>query len=111
MADGCLLIGDLGVTNARFALAEPGGDGFTDVLTLNCDDFETPDKAIAAYLQHIGGTPPEVICLAAAGPIVNGVARFLNNHWVLDSARLANLFLEEGGELIVGNARPLQFSN
>ena len=88
----CLLIGDIGGTNARFALAEPGGSGFSNELTLTCDDYETAEQGIEAYLQRAGGGTPDVICLAAAGPVVEGTVKFTNNHWLIDQRRLEERF-------------------
>lgn len=88
MSDPCLLIGDIGGTNARFALAHPGTAGFSDELILACDDFETAEQGIAAYLERGRHRVPDVICLAAAGPIIDGTVRFTNNHWCLDSLQL-----------------------
>ena len=44
MTKPCLLIGDIGGTNARFALAKPDGAGFFSELTLSCDDYETAEQ-------------------------------------------------------------------
>lgn len=88
MADTCLLIGDIGGTNARFALAHPDAPGFSSELTLRCVDYETAQQGIADYLERSGAVSPEVICLAAAGPIVDGCVDFTNNHWILDSKEL-----------------------
>jgi len=93
MTDPCLLIGDIGGTNARFALAKPGEPGFSNELTLACADYETAEKGIAEYLERSGSGRPDVICLAAAGPIVDGSVRFTNNHWVIDSHTLKEKFL------------------
>ena len=92
MPNPCLLIGDIGGTNARFALANPGGPGFSDELTLSCDDFETAEQGIREYLERSGGGQPDVICLAAAGPVVDGAVKFTNNHWVLDRRSLEARF-------------------
>jgi len=96
MPDTLLIIGDLGGTNARFALVEPGGSAFTDEITLNCEDYETAKAAISDYLQQtgqqVGGRQPGVICLAVAGAVVDGTVRFLNNHWSLDSHKLKQQF-------------------
>lgn len=92
MSEPRLLIGDIGGTNARFALASPDGPGYERVLALQCADFETAELAIAAYLEETGTTQPAVICLAAAGPIVDHKVRFTNNHWTLESAALAESF-------------------
>lgn len=83
MADDSLLIGDIGGTNARFALARRDQPGFLDAMTVPCSDFESAHQAIEFYLQEKGAAAPEIICLAAAGPIVAQTVRFTNNHWNL----------------------------
>ena len=45
-----LLIGDIGGTNARFALANHHFPGFHDVVELKCADFKTSGDAIRHYL-------------------------------------------------------------
>ena len=88
MSDPCLLIGDIGGTNARFALARPDGAGFSGELTLNCADYETAEQGVADYLERSGCATPDVICLAAAGPVVDDCVRFTNNHWVINGPEL-----------------------
>ena len=88
MSDPCLLIGDIGGTNARFALAHKDRAGFSEELILACGDYETAEQGIAAYLERGGHRTPDVICLAAAGPIIDGTVRFTNNHWFLDRQQL-----------------------
>jgi len=88
----CLLVGDIGGTNARFALADAGGAGFSNELILACDDYPTAEQGIDEYLQRSGCGSPDVICLAVAGPVVDGVVRFTNNHWVVASNVLAARF-------------------
>ena len=83
MADDSLLIGDIGGTNARFALARRDQPGFLDAMTVPCSDFESAHQAIEFYLQEKGAAAPAIICLAAAGPIVAQTVRFTNNHWNL----------------------------
>lgn len=92
MADPCLLIGDIGGTNARFALARPDEPGFSNELTLHCDDFETAEQGISDYLERSGNVSPDVICLAVAGPVVDQRVSFTNNHWVIDSRELQRKF-------------------
>ncbi|MGB5486631.1 MAG: glucokinase [Lysobacterales bacterium] len=92
MTDPCLLIGDIGGTNARFALATPDGRGFSNELTLACADYETAEQGVADYLERSGSSSPDVICLAAAGPVVDGCVRFTNNHWVIDRRVLRESF-------------------
>ncbi|XOV89101.1 MAG: glucokinase [Pseudomonadota bacterium] len=87
-----LLVGDIGGTNARFALAEPEGDAYFGELTLQCADFNTPEVAIATFLEQAGAAMPDVICLAVAGPIVDGTARLTNNPWYLAQDSLSATF-------------------
>ena len=99
-AGACLLIGDIGGTNARFALANIGSPGFAEAHTLKCDDFESADAAIKQYLESVGASSPSVICLAAAGPIIYGRVRFTNNHWEIAADELAAEFSIEGVQLL-----------
>lgn len=87
-----LLIGDIGGTNARLALANSDEPGFDRAVTLQCDDFESANRAIQHYLDEVGAESPDVICLAAAGPVVNKRVRFTNNHWIIDAAELSREF-------------------
>lgn len=92
MKEPCLLIGDIGGTNARFAIAEPELPGFSREITLACGDFDSANSAIREYLDRAGLPDPDIICFAAAGPIVDGRVRFTNNHWSLDVRELQGSF-------------------
>lgn len=92
MADSSLLIGDIGGTNARFALADKSAPGFSDLVTLQCADYATVDAAIRDYLDSVGALSPDVICLAVAGPVVEQCVQFTNNHWAIASDELATAF-------------------
>ena len=92
MAEECLLVGDIGGTNARFALANHTHPGFRKVLELKCADFETPADAIRHYLSAVGANAPDAVCLAAAGPIVDDIIDVTNNHWRVDAESLAQEF-------------------
>lgn len=93
MSEGVRLVGDVGGTNARFALVDPGADAaFVEARTLACVDFETPEDAIRTYLAELGAAAPRHICIAAAGPVVDGGVRFTNNAWTLREARLQRSF-------------------
>ncbi len=86
MTSSCLLIGDIGGTNARFALANPDKTGFHSVLELQCADFPTADDAIKHYLREIDASSPDAVCLAAAGPVVDDHVHVTNNHWDISAA-------------------------
>lgn len=100
MVNPCLLIGDIGGTNARFAMVDPDQPGFSNELILACDDYETAEQGIADYLERCGCGKPGVICLAAAGPVVDGRVRFSNNHWVIDHHRLQEVFEPDSVKLL-----------
>ncbi len=92
MANGSLLIGDIGGTNARFAIADHKVPGFSDARTLRCDDYESAEVAIKHYLETIDAESPEVICIGAAGPIIDQRVQFTNNHWVTSTEDLSAEF-------------------
>ncbi len=87
-----LLVGDIGGTNARFALVEPKRPGFHSDVTLQCRDFESAELAIRHYLARVKAPDPVVICLAVAGPIVDEQVRFTNNDWRIDAQKLRKEF-------------------
>ena len=87
---GSLLIGDIGGTNARFALATESG--FANAVTLCCADFASADDAIRQYLHDVSADSPAVICLAAAGPVVQNQVRITNNHWTLNADQIGKDF-------------------
>jgi len=88
MAERLELIGDVGGTNARFAIAEALGIGFHSVETFPCKAFGTPEAAIESFLKAKGLPDPDAICLAAAGPVRQGAAEFTNNPWKLCETNL-----------------------
>jgi glucokinase len=92
MQDSHLLVGDIGGTNARFALALRDEPGFFDELQLPCADFATAHSAIEYFLTSRKASLPDTICLAAAGPLVAQSVRFTNNHWSLVATDLAAAF-------------------
>lgn len=80
------LVGDIGGTNARFALWR--NERLEAVRVLAVADFPTPEQAIRSYLETIGQDVAEVeaVCLACAGPVQGDEFRFTNNHWRLSRA-------------------------
>ena len=50
------LIGDIGGTNARFALVTPGSFDLRDIQTLPCADYPGLEDAIRDYLRRVGAT-------------------------------------------------------
>jgi len=92
MAAKPLLIGDIGGTNARFALANPERAEFSDIVTLQCADFDSANDAIRHYLDDVSVDAPDVICLAVAGPVIGGSVKVTNNHWTVNADEIARDF-------------------
>jgi glucokinase len=88
----CLLVGDIGGTNVRFALADTSTPAYSKVISYECVDFASADEAIETYLAQIGAPRPQIICIAAAGPVVDGHVLFTNNNWSMDVGELEKDF-------------------
>ncbi|WP_339512523.1 glucokinase [Pseudomonas sp. RL_15y_Pfl2_60] len=75
------LVGDIGGTNARFALWRD--EQLESVSVLATADFTTPEAAIEYYLAEHDVAPGSLgsVCLACAGPVSDAQFRFTNNHW------------------------------
>jgi glucokinase len=87
------LVGDVGGTNARFAIAEVRGDKIRlrDARVLAAADYKTSKAALSAYLEGLkgDGPKPEYAVVAAAGPVVRGTVTFTNNKgWKVSDAEL-----------------------
>ncbi|GAA0584352.1 glucokinase [Halomonas salifodinae] len=78
------LIGDIGGTNARFALVTPGAFEPHDILSLPCADYPGLVEAVNDYLTRVGASgaqAPREACLAFACPIRGDRVKMTNNHW------------------------------
>ncbi|WP_198026394.1 glucokinase [Bradyrhizobium sp. ARR65] len=72
------LVGDIGGTNARFAIAEPGKQPY-DVRKLPVAQYPSLLEAVEDYLS---GVPrPEEAVLAVAGPVLGDEITFSNSAW------------------------------
>lgn len=76
------LVGDIGGTNARFALVEPGSDQLQSIAVLPCADFDNLDGAVNAYLEQVGVVDVRRACMAFACPVHGETIRMTNNPWV-----------------------------
>ena len=77
------LIGDIGGTNARFAIWED--DALHSVRVFPTIDYIGPEKAIEVYLQDLELKRGDIgyVCLAVAGPVDGDLFQFTNSHWQL----------------------------
>jgi len=88
------LIGDIGGTNARFALVT--GDAMTRFPDEQGADYATIDDAIAHALEKSDTAKPRSAVLALAGPIQGDAVPLTNSPWVVEPKRLIKRFgLEE----------------
>jgi glucokinase len=85
------LVGDVGGTNARFALVDPFRDAtrLFSAASLRCADYPTPAEAIADFIGRAGlGRLPSFAVIAGAGPVREGVIHMTNLAWTLSEADL-----------------------
>ncbi|MBV6287254.1 glucokinase [Pseudomonas aegrilactucae] len=90
------LVGDIGGTNARFALWKD--NRLHNVQVFPTADYTSPEQAISAYLSAQGLAKGELaaVCLAVAGPVSGDEFRFTNSHWRLSrKAFCANVQVEQ----------------
>lgn len=75
------LVGDIGGTNARFAIWED--DQLHSIRVFPTIDYASPEKALDVYLDDLDLHPGEVgsVCLAVAGPVSGDDFHFTNSHW------------------------------
>lgn len=85
-----VLVGDLGGTHTRLALAELSGNQVSLQLIQRYLNQDYPDLAaiLSAYSSHL----PPACCLAVAGPTDGRSVQFTNLDWRIDTADLSNRF-------------------
>ena len=100
------LVGDVGGTNARFALADlsdPVRPELHDLVQLPSNASDSLGAAVTAYLERVAAKPrPRVTAIAVAGPVTDGEVTLTNLSWRasetelkrcgFDRARLVNDF-------------------
>ena len=84
------LVGDIGGTNARFALVAPGESELTNIKTLSCTEFETVQEALTSYLSSIQNVEINSSCIASAGTTHLDIFKPANNDWVINKADVSS---------------------
>ena len=84
------LVGDIGGTNARFALVAPGKSELMSIKTLQCTKFETVQEAINSYISSINDAEIISACIASAGTTHLDVFKPANNDWVINKANVSS---------------------
>lgn len=89
------LVGDIGGTNARFALIAAPGREPGHIRTLPCAAYAGPEEAIRDYLAIEGLETPRVAAFGIANPITGDRVSMTNHHWTFSVEALrATLGLE-----------------
>lgn len=81
-----ILLGDIGATNARFALLEGGEFGALEWMT----DADYPQflDAVQAFLERRGHPRLSAAILAVAGPVKDNRCQLTNRPWLIDGPAL-----------------------
>lgn len=88
------IVGDIGGTNARFALAslENGRVNLAGIKALRCADFPNLAQALQHYAQGLGQDLPQAAAFAVAGPVRGQAIRFTNTGWAFSARDIAEGF-------------------
>jgi glucokinase len=88
-ADTYSLLADIGGTNTRVALAQ-GTELLPDTIRRYSNaDFPGLETVLSGYLAEEGNPDCTGACVAAAGPVRDGVATLTNLDWTIDGATIA----------------------
>ncbi|MCH2548310.1 MAG: glucokinase [Alphaproteobacteria bacterium] len=84
-----ILVGDIGGTNARFAIADPITLDLHHTGYRRTADFATLCDALQSYLaQEASGLIPTHAAIAVASPVGEDKIKLTNNHWQFSVAAL-----------------------
>lgn len=83
-----LLLGDIGGTNARLALARGGAIDAGSITRFRGDDYARFEDVIDSYLAAQGRPALSGLCIAVAGPVSRGRASLTNRDWSISAAGL-----------------------
>jgi glucokinase len=83
------LVGDIGATNARFALVAPGSSDIENIQSLKCEDFDNIQSAISFYISSFLELDIVSACFATAGTVHLDVFKLANNHWTINKSDVA----------------------
>ena len=84
-----ILVGDIGGTNARFAVVEHAGAATGEPQIVHTADFATIDDAIRAAVLERLGVQPRSALLAIAGPVIGDEIPLTNCPWVVKPKGMA----------------------
>ena len=88
-ANTMTLLADIGGTNTRVALSQGGVVRRDTIRRYPNAGYPGLDAVLGDYLAGFGGVDCAGACVAAAGPVRDGVATLTNLDWTIDEAAVA----------------------
>ncbi len=86
------ILADIGGTNTRVALADGARVRLDSIRRFPNEDYQARGQDIAHVLKDYlaqSGASVSGVCVAAAGPVQDGIATMTNLDWVMDAAKLS----------------------
>ncbi len=94
------LVGDIGGTNSRFGLVEPGSTRIREIEVLKNNNFGSLEESIGAYVKMKGLTQTVAAAIAVAGPIEGETVGLTNRDWTFTRESLKKAALAERFRLL-----------
>ncbi|MBX4963439.1 glucokinase [Rhizobium binae] len=91
LSDRIAIVGEIGPTHSRFAVADIDETTMDHYVVLRTDDFDTIELIIDAYLDSLPHRPGR-LSLAVAGDVVDGQARLFHRPWNFKAKQLQGAF-------------------
>jgi glucokinase len=88
MTSQLALVADIGGTNTRVALADGTVVRVASIRKYSNAEFDSLEPVLIRYLAEEGIAKVDGACVAAAGPVRDGVAQMTNLSWVIDGPLL-----------------------
>jgi len=85
------LVGDIGGTNARFAIIPVGSSELMNIKNLHCEKFETIQLALQFYLSSFEDIQISSACIASAGTVHLDSFKPSNNDWVINKSEVSSV--------------------
>jgi glucokinase len=88
-----ILVGDVGGTHARFALADTDQQPFriSQRVDFGAQNFDSFQAVLQSYLERVGADQPHAAAVAVAGPVTDGQVQLTNRGWHLSEHDLHEL--------------------
>ncbi|MDR3528574.1 MAG: glucokinase [Rhizomicrobium sp.] len=104
------LVGDIGGTNVRLALADltDGSPKISAPQSLPRAGYATFEEVVDLYLKQSGAPIPDAIVVAVAGPSKDGVVKLTNGKWVISEAVLRERGFKEA--LVINDYAALAYA-